>query len=65
MELEAFLREFVERGCPVIPALLKDAPRKPRLPIFLKAMTWVDFRRADPDPLQRLVWGITGERERI
>ena len=32
------------------------------LPIFLKAMTWVDFRRQEPDPLSRLIWGITGRR---
>jgi WD40 repeat protein len=61
-ELEAFLREFVDRGCPVIPVLLTDAPEKPQLPIFLKGMTWVDFRKQDPDPMERLIWGITGER---
>jgi hypothetical protein len=25
-------------------------------------MTWVDFRLSDPDPVERLVWGITGAR---
>ncbi len=49
-ELDAFLREFVQRGCPVIPVLLADAPQEPALPIFLRAMTWVDFRRQNPDP---------------
>ncbi|TEU22236.1 MAG: TIR domain-containing protein [Anaerolineales bacterium] len=63
MELEAFLREFVDRGCPVIPVLLPDAPQKPQLPIFLKGMTWVDFRKEDPDPTEQLIWGITGERD--
>jgi len=62
-ELDAFLREFARRGCPVIPVLLKDAPQKPELPMFLRAFTWVDFRVADPNPMQRLIWGITGERE--
>ena len=62
-ELDAFLRAFVSRGCPVIPVLLADAPQEPALPVFLQAMTWVDFRRADPDPMQRLIWGITGKRE--
>ena len=61
-ELYGFLREFVSRKSPVIPVLLQDAPDKPDLPIFLKAMTWVDFRRQDPDPLSRLIWGITGRR---
>jgi hypothetical protein len=61
-ELNGFLREFVARKCPVIPVLLFDAPEKPELPIFLRAMTWVDFRITDPDPLERLIWGITGKR---
>lgn len=61
-ELYGFLREFVSRRSPVIPVLLPDAPEKPELPIFLKAMTWVDFRLQDPDPLSRLIWGITGRR---
>ena len=62
MELEAFLNEFVRRGCPVIPVILVDAPRKPKLPPFLGNMTWVDFRKQDPDPMGQLVWGITGKR---
>jgi len=61
-ELYGFLREFVSRKSPVIPVLLPDAPDKPELPIFLKAMTWVDFRRQEPDPLSRLIWCITGRR---
>ncbi len=62
LELEAFLREFVARGCPVIPVLLENAPKKPKLPVFLKGMTWVDFRKREPDPVEQLIWGITGER---
>ena len=62
-EIYAFLREFVRRGCPVIPVLLADAPqgREPALPVFLSAMTWVDFRVEDPEPMRRLLWGITGD----
>jgi small GTP-binding protein len=62
-ELDAFLREFVERGCPAIPVVLSDAPQQPELPLFLKGMSWVDFRKQEPDPFERLIWGITGERE--
>lgn len=66
LEIEAFLREFVRRGCPVIPVLLPDASKQPQLPIFLKGMTWVDFRSRNaeqtPDALERLIWGITGKR---
>ena len=61
-ELSAFLREFVDRKCPVIPVLLPNAPKKPNLPIFLKGMTWSDFRKDKPNPLEQLIWGITGER---
>lgn len=62
MELESFLLEFVKRKCPVIPVILLSCENPPKLPIFLSRMTWVDFRKRDPDPLERLVWGITGER---
>ncbi len=62
VELEAFLREFVSRGCPVIPVFLKDAGGTPELPLFLRAFTWVDFRKTEPDPWGRLVWGVTGVR---
>ena len=62
MELEAFLREFVRRDCPVIPVLLDYAHEEPQLPVFLRGMTWVDFRKADPKQLENLIWGITGRR---
>ena len=61
-ELHAFLRQFVKRSLPVIPVLLGDAGAEPDLPVFLEGMTWVDWRRSEPDPLERLVWGVTGER---
>jgi hypothetical protein len=51
-EVYAFLREFINRGCPVIPTLLTDAPQQPEpdLPVLLQDKTWVDFRQ--PDPIQ-------------
>ena len=64
-ELDAFLREFVRRGCPVIPVLLADAPQEPALPVFLRAMTWVDFRKQGSEPMERLIWGITGRRANV
>jgi WD40 repeat protein len=62
-ELDAFLRQFVKRECPVIPVLLPDCDQQPTLPIFLGGMMWVDFRQPEPEPMKQLIWGITGERE--
>jgi hypothetical protein len=61
-ELEGFLDEFVNRKVPVIPVLLPDVIRVPALPFFLRRMVWVDFRATEPDPFERLLWGITGKR---
>ncbi|HEX4697190.1 MAG TPA: TIR domain-containing protein [Candidatus Udaeobacter sp.] len=60
-EIDAFLRSFVQRKRPVIPVLLSTAPATPDLPLFLEQNTWVDFRVSDPDPMERLLWGITGQ----
>jgi TIR domain len=62
-EQEAFLRQFVKRKCPVMPVMLRDAPKDPRLPAFLDGMMSVDFRRLVPDPLDQLIKGITGQRK--
>ncbi len=60
LEQEAFLRQFVQRQCPVIPVILPGLVSAPELPAFLGSMTWVDFRLPDPDPMDQLIWGITG-----
>jgi hypothetical protein len=59
-EVMASLREFVDRGCPVIPVLLPGG-RRPTLPLLLRGMTWVDLTDGDA-ALNRLAWGITGEK---
>lgn len=63
MLADACLRQFVERpgSVSLIPVFLADAPQEP-LPIFLDQFGWVDFRKHEPDPMKRLIWGITGER---
>jgi hypothetical protein len=58
-ELTAFLRAFVERGSPVIPVLLAGGVQT-ALPVTLRGMTWVDL--AVDDALDRLIWGITGQK---
>jgi hypothetical protein len=62
MEIRAFLQQFVKRGCPVIPVLLTNGPKKPKLPLFLEGNTWVDFRDSQSNPMDKLVWGITGKK---
>jgi GTPase SAR1 family protein len=58
-EMRAFLSEFIDRQCPVIPVLL-PAAAVPELPVFLRRMTWVDLGKADG--IERLIWGITGRK---
>ena len=48
-----------DRNIPVIPVLLTDA-RESEVPPLLRRLHYVDFRKTDPDPLQQLIWGITG-----
>jgi hypothetical protein len=62
MEIRAFLQQFVKRGCPVIPVLLTNGPKKPKLPLFLEGNTWVDFRDSQSNPMDKLIWGITGKK---
>ena len=59
-ELQAFLREFVRRTCPVIPVILPGTRGVPDLPVFLRGNVSVDFRKRNPRPLDQLIWGITG-----
>jgi hypothetical protein len=61
-EMYAFLRQMKKRNCSVIPVLLPGIPEKPELPIFLEEMFWVDFRLQEPDPMQQLLWGISGKK---
>lgn len=65
MELYAFLLQFVKRECPVIPVILPNCKNPPKLPLFLEGMTWVDFRKQKPVPIEQLIWGITGKRSTL
>jgi hypothetical protein len=61
--MQALLDQAVNAGKPVIPVLLPDAPAKPDLPLLLRSRGWVDLRPGfSRDGIDRLVWGITGER---
>jgi tetratricopeptide (TPR) repeat protein len=62
-EMRACLLECVERGQPVIPVLLPGAAKKPKLPLFLRAFTWVDLRGGfTPEGIAKLIAGITGKK---
>lgn len=63
-EMRAALAKSVRQGTPVIPTLLPGCPARPKLPVFLEAYTWVDFRQGlkDEQARQKLRWGITGQK---
>lgn len=55
IEIRAFLSEFINRRCPVIPVLLSDAAEIPHLPLFLRQMAWVDLRKDYQQNFSRLI----------
>ena len=69
-EMQALLRRFVNEKqvgnvVAIIPVLLPGAPMDVKLPFFLEAFTWVDLRQGlTAAALERLRWGITGEKPR-
>jgi hypothetical protein len=60
-EMQSFLNRFVTRKCAVIPVILSSTKATPELPWPLANLHCVDFR-TDSQPLQRLIWGITGQK---
>jgi MinD-like ATPase involved in chromosome partitioning or flagellar assembly len=64
-EIRAFLATFAERKRPVIPVYLPGAKPSKTVPLFLQQYTDVRFSRSiqDKDALEKLVWGITRQRE--
>lgn len=64
MELRALISKCVETNIPVIPVLLPGVDEFPEHLIFLKELNWISFANSinDVDALNRLEWGITGQR---
>jgi small GTP-binding protein len=58
-EIDAFIQQSVNRDCAIVPVLLPEASTAD-LPVFLQALTWVNLAVPEPDPIDQLVWGITG-----
>ncbi len=52
------------RGRRVIPVILEGTRDDPDLPGFLRVWSTVDMRMTDPDPIEQLIWGITGQHPR-
>ncbi len=65
LEIRGILQEFAMRRVPIIPVILPNALETSSLPAFLEDRTGVDFRHSNPDPMERLIWGITGKRQRL
>jgi hypothetical protein len=57
-EIQNISEARMERACNVIPVFLPDARDSAKAPMQLAGLTWVDFRRGDPDPLTELIRGI-------
>jgi hypothetical protein len=62
IEMREFLVEFAQRklrmGLVILPGCPDDLINK--VPRFMRSFQWVDFRQQNPDPMERLIWGITG-----
>jgi hypothetical protein len=54
-ERRAFINEFSNRGCKVIPVLIGSPGKTPELPLFLKQFMWVDLRNDNGPQLARLI----------
>lgn len=63
LQIYSFIEQYVQRECKVIPVILPGTQNEPQLGVFLSGFEGVDFRRSMPEPLGRLIWGITGKRE--
>lgn len=64
-EVDTILQLFVKRALPIIPVILPSCRSVPDLPLFLTNFGWVDYRTLDPDPLEQLIWGISGRRSPV
>lgn len=63
LQVYSFIDQYVQRECRVLPVILPGTKNVSQLGVFLTNFTGVDFRRREPEPLARLIWGITGKRE--
>lgn len=60
-ELAAILKEFLKEGRRIIPVILPTVEKIPKLPKFMRNLTWLDFRQNRPDAIDGLIRGIREE----
>jgi hypothetical protein len=61
-EIQAFLSQFMERKCPVIPTILGSADTMPGAALDPEESPSCGFPRIRSDPLKQLIWGITRQK---
>ncbi|NMG20784.1 GUN4 domain-containing protein [Brasilonema bromeliae] len=64
IEMREFLVEFANRKLRMGLVILPDCPQEliNSVPRFIRSFHWVDFRQQEPDPMEQLIWGITGQK---
>jgi hypothetical protein len=64
IEMREFLGEFATRQLRMGLVILPGCPQEiiETVPRFMKGFHWVDFRQQVPDPMEQLIWGITGRK---
>jgi hypothetical protein len=64
IEMREFLVEFANRQLRMGLVILPDCPQEliNSVPRFIRSFHWVDFRQQEPDPMEQLIWGITGTK---
>lgn len=64
-ELKSIIDQFVRRGRPIIPVILRSSKGLLEIPEFLQSRISADFREQGPKPMESLIWGITGMRKNM
>jgi TIR domain len=59
-ERRAFISEFVNRGCKIIPVLIGKLTTPPELPLFLKQFMWSDLREDDGRQVAKIIAALRG-----
>jgi hypothetical protein len=64
LERDALHLTAVERKIPIIPVILPNVVGEPDLPLLLRGPVRVDFRKPEPDPLEKLIQAIRATQGR-